>query len=330
MEGLKNKGIKTNENSIVGLLKRFVNQREFSVTILFIILLVALALTAKNFLAFATLRAFMVAFSIDALVAIGMVILLIGGGFDLSVGSILALSGAVMNLFLHFNFNPFLSVFLGFLAGVVAGLINGLLVSRIGINALIATLATMGIYRSIALITFTSVGTKAIPEVLNKLADFKIIGLEFYVWLMFVIVILFSIGLNKSRFLRQVYYMGGNIDSARLSGINIKNLTLINFLITGGLASLAGVLYVIRFRASSVSLGSNTALDIITAVIIGGASLYGGKGSIKGALTGLGLMVLIQTGLVFWGVEANWQRLIVGAILILAVSIDVLTRRKRG
>jgi len=329
MEELKNKDLMINENYAIRLLKRFVNQREFSVTILFVLLFVALSLTARNFFTFETLRAFMLAFSIDALIAIGMVILLIGGGFDLSVGSILALSGAVMNLFLHFNFNPFLSVFLGFLAGVLAGLINGLLVSRIGINALIATLATMGIYRSLSLITFTSVGTKSIPEVLNKLADFRILGLEFYVWLMFLIVILFSIGLNKSRFLRQVYYMGGNIDSARLSGINVKNLTLINFLITGSLASLAGILYVIRFRAASVSLGTNTALDVITAVIIGGASLYGGRGSIKGALTGLGLMVLIQTGLVFWGVDANWQRLIVGAILILAVSIDVLTRRKK-
>ena len=314
-------------SNINNVLRSFIGQREFSVTIIFIVMLVALIFTAPNFLAFETFRSFLLAFSLDALVAIGMLILLIGGMFDLSVGSVLALSGAVMNLF--FKTNPFLAIFLGFFTGVVAGVINGLLVSRVGINALIATLATMGIFRSLALIAFTRVGVYSrLPSPFVKLADFKILGLEFFIWLMVIIAIIFHIGLSRSRFLRQVYYMGGNKESAELAGINTKNLTLISFIISGCLASLAGVLYLIRFRAASVSIGTNTALDVITAVIIGGASLFGGRGSVRGALTGLGLMILIQTGLVFWGVNPDYQRLIVGSILVLAVSIDVLTRKR--
>jgi len=210
-------GLETNKNKFVSILKRFVEQREFSVTIIFIVFFIALALTANNFLTFVNLRAFLMAFSIDVLVAVGMVILLISGGFDLSVGSILALSGGVMNLFLHFNFNPFLAVFFGLITGVICGVINGLLISRVGINALIATLATMGIYRSMDLIILGGVHTTIIPEVLAKFADRKFLGLEFYIWFMVIIVSLFSIALNRTRFLRQFFYIGGNQDSASVS-----------------------------------------------------------------------------------------------------------------
>lgn len=321
----KNGVLRRYKHNYSGFIRRFTRQREFSVTIIFIVLFIVLSFTAPNFLTFTNLRSFLLAFSLDALVAIGMVILLIGGGFDLSVGSIIALSGSVMNLFL--DINPFLALFLGFSVGIIAGFINGLLVSRIGINALIATLATMGIYRSLALIAFTSVGVRRLPTALLNLSNLKFLGLEFYIWLMIVIAIVSHIGLSRSRFLRQVYYMGGNRGSAILAGINVKNLTLFNFVLSGGLSSLAGVLYLIRFKAASVSLGSNTALDVITAVIIGGASLFGGRGSIRGALTGLGLMILVQTGLVFWGVDPSWQRLVIGVILVLAVTLDVLTNK---
>lgn len=321
--------LETNQNKYISILKRFAVQREFSVTIIFIVLFIALALSAKNFLTFVNLRAFLMAFSIDAVVAVGMVILLIGGGFDLSVGSILALSGGVMNLCLRYNYNPFLAVFLGFITGIICGMINGLLISRIGINALIVTLATMQIYRSLNLIILGGTNTNIVPEVLAKFADRKFLGLEFYIWFMVILVILFAIALNKTRFFRQIFYIGVNKDSARFVGINVKNMIFFNYVLMGTLSSIAGIEYVFRFKAASVSIGTNTSLDVITAVIIGGASLYGGKGSVRGALIGLGLMVLITTGLVFWGIDVNWQRFIVGAILILAVSIDAITRTKK-
>lgn len=272
--------------------------------------------------------------SFDAIIVVGMTVLLVSGGFDLSVGSVLGLSAAAAALTARTlgdtGLAPVASLAAGLAVGLAVGLINGLIVSRVGVNALIATLATMSMGRGLVAVVTHGSEVANLPARFTALGQNSWLGLQSPVWVMAVVVVLGDVLLRKSRFLRRAYYVGGNEESARLSGISVANTKLFCFALAALLAGLAGVLSAARFASANVSTGAGTELRVIAAAVVGGASLSGGEGTVAGALLGVLLMQLITYALNYKGVPPEWHNLASGAVLLIAATVDIIAKRRRA
>jgi ribose transport system permease protein len=213
----------------------------------------------------------------------------------------------------------------GIAAGAAAGLLNGVIVARAKVNALIATLGTMGIYRGVAVL-LGGPGITFLPPSFSRPGQAVLLGLQGPVWLMLVVAILFQFMLERTRFFRQYYYIGNNAKAARLSGIDVPRMQIVGFTLMGLLAGIAGIAFASRVGTSVSVSGDGAELRIITAAILGGASLNGGKGTIWGALIGVGFVALVNNALIIGSVSAYWQSIITGIVLVLAVSLDRFTK----
>ncbi|WPP50956.1 ABC transporter permease [Catalinimonas niigatensis] len=268
--------------------------------------------------------------SIESIVAVGMMLLLISGMFDLSVGSVVAFAGSITAYFMYWYgmYVPVaILVGLGFAAFI--GLTNGFFVAKVGINPLIQTLAMMGIVRGLALMV-AGAGLQNLPEAFNAIGQTKILGVQSPVWFMVFIVIIFSVLVSRTVFFRQYYYIGGNEKAAKLSGIRVDQVKIIGFVLTSVLAGIAGILLASRLGAALATSGRGMELRVITAVILGGASLLGGQGKIIGALLGTIFMGLVSNIMILARVSGYWQEIVLGIILILAVAVDVLAQKRAG
>lgn len=268
--------------------------------------------------------------SIESIVAVGMMLLLISGMFDLSVGSVVAFAGSITAYFMYwYGMYVPVAILVGLGFAALIGLINGFFVAKIGINPLIQTLAMMGIVRGLALMV-AGAGIQNLPEAFNAIGQTKILGLQSPVWFMILIVAIFSFLVAKTVFFRQYYYIGGNEKAAKLSGIRVDRVKIIGFVLTSVLAGIAGILLASRLGAALATSGRGMELRVITAVILGGASLLGGQGKIIGALLGTIFMGLVSNIMILARVSGYWQEIVLGVILILAVAIDVLAQKRAG
>ena len=260
--------------------------------------------------------------SIDTIVAVGMMILMISGLFDLSVGSIVAFSGGMAGYLMYYHQTNFLLAIAAGLAGaLVIGLANGWLIAKAGINPMIQTLAMMGIVRGFALM-LSGAGIQNFPYEYIYIGQSKLLGLQAPVWYMLFIVLLFAVLVNRTAFFRRYYFIGGNEKAARLSGIRVEKMKIWAFVISAALAGIAGILLSSRLGAALATSGRGLELRVITAVILGGASLSGGYGKIWGAFLGAFLMALINNMLIISRVSGYWQEIILGIILIVVVGFD--------
>ncbi|MEM9833501.1 MAG: ABC transporter permease [Bacteroidota bacterium] len=268
--------------------------------------------------------------SIESIVAVGMMLLLISGMFDLSVGSVVAFSGSITAYLMYYYgmYTP-VAILVGLGLSAVIGLVNGLLVAKVGINPLIQTLAMMGIVRGLALM-IAGAGIQNLPADFNAIGQTKILGIQSPVWFMLIIVAVFSILVARTVFFRQFYYIGGNEKAANLSGIRVDRVKIIGFVIISSLAGIAGILLASRLGAALATSGRGMELRVITAVILGGASLLGGQGKIIGALLGTLFMGLVSNIMILARVSGYWQEIILGLILIVAVAIDILLKKRAG
>lgn len=303
-------------------------RRDFQLGVIILIGCTFLSLTS-NFLTFGNVKALLLGFSLDAIVVIGMTILFTSGSFDLSVGSVFGLGGIVASLLLQAKVNSVLAIILGILSGTLVGLINGLLVTKIGINPLIATLGMLGIVRGIVLVITRGSGIAGLPSSFTAVGQTMFLGLQLPIWIMFVFIIIFHFLLNDSKFFRQYYFIGGNEKAAILTGINVVRLKIISYVICSTLAALAGVLFTARIGASTVTNGQGMELIMISAAVIGGCSLAGGEGSIFGSFLGIMLLALITNAFNLFGFSIYWQRIVSGFILIAAISTDAIIRKRR-
>lgn len=268
--------------------------------------------------------------SIEAIVAVGMMLLMIAGAFDLSVGSVVAFCGGLAAHLMYYNHVPFvLAIAISLAAALLIGLINGLLVARVGINPLIQTLAMMGIVRGLALMV-SGAGIQGLPAGFNAIGQSVFLGLQTPVWCMLVIVIIFHLLFGNTVFFRRYYYIGNNEKAAELTGIRVKQMKIYGFMLSALLAGIAGILLVSRLGAAMSTSGQGMELSVITAVILGGASLSGGQGKITGALLGTLFMGLVGNIMILARVSGYWQQIILGIILILAVIADVLMQKRIG
>jgi ribose/xylose/arabinose/galactoside ABC-type transport system permease subunit len=260
------------------------------------------------------------------ILACGMMVLMISGMFDLSIGGILAFSGIVAGLTVkQLGWPPVPAFLAGCVWGALLGVINGTLVTRFRINALIATLATLSIYRG-GLQLVSGAGVTNIGNGYTIFGQTQILGIYSPFWFMAVIVLIFAFLVGRTRYFRQAYYIGGNARAAKLSGINVDRTVFVFFVIMGALAGLAGALLASRLNTAVVLAGNGVELKVITAVVLGGASLSGGSGTIFGAFLGVLLMSLLQNAMIIANISPFWQLIVVGVVLLTSVGLDQFGR----
>jgi ribose transport system permease protein len=323
----------------VRALRNLVGMREFAILVAVILLSLVLNTLNGNFSNPNNLNAILIGLSIDGIMVVGMTMILVQGGFDLSIGSIVGLTGIIAAMVLGSGgswSSIGLAIVAAILVGGIMGAINGVLITRVGVNALIATLGTMGAIRGITLVITQGRPIASIPKSFDFIGQGFIFGNEGFsglpvvVLIMLVVIVVGDILLRRTRFFRQVYYIGGSERAARLSGINVENVRLITYVVMGLLAGIAGIITTSRFSSATPLAGSGSEFRVIPAVVIGGASLAGGEGSVLGGLLGLVFVALINNGLVLLGVNVYWQQVVSGAVLITAVAADVYMQRRRA
>ena len=325
---IRTREVRSNQ-SLVDRLKEVISQREFSLFIVLLLACVLMSSLSPVFFTWANAEAMLLALSVDAIIAVGMVVLLISGGLDLSIGSTLGLTGVVAGLTLNAGFPVWLAILLGLASAMLIGLGNGLLVARMKINPFITTLGMQMIGRGLLLVLAKGKAVLNLPESFTVIGQGRLFGIQYPIYIMVVLVIVGEILVRNMRFFRQSYYIGGNEKSARLSGINVDLIKIFNYCLVATLAGVAGLLITARFGSSSVTVGGGLELRVITATIIGGASLNGGEGSVLGAFLGAAFMAILANSLNLLGVDVYWQNLITGLILIIAVVIDVLNEKRK-
>lgn len=313
--------------STAGFLQRMLRFREFTLIVMIILVGLLLEFQTGRFFSSANINAILMGFSASAIMMVGMTGALVSGGFDLSVGSVFAMGGVTTAVALRGGLPIWLAVLMGIGAGGLAGLINGLLITKVGINPFITTMGMMSIARGVGLAITEGSPIASLPQEFFVLGQGKTLGVANLILIALLVVLIGDILMRRSALFRQIYYVGGNPDAARLSGINVDRITIGVYALSGLLAALAGVLSVSRFTVADPGSGTGEELRLIAACIIGGASLKGGKGTVLGGLLGLIFVGFINNGMVLLRVPVYWQNLAMGIILLLAVGFDTFSQR---
>ncbi len=302
----------------------------FGVLIAFAIMLIFLSFATKTFLTPKNLINVVRQVSVNGIIAVGMMLVLLTGGIDLSVGSVVALSGVVAASFAQSGTYPIIvPVAMGLLVGVLVGAVNGFLIVRVKIVPFIATMGMLSMARGVALVYSNG-------RPISNLSDsFRFIGsgsllnaLPVISLIMLACFVLGYVVMNKTRFGRYVYAIGGNEKASRVSGLKVDQVKYLVYMLSAVFASLAGVVLAARINAGSPASGEGYELDAIAAVVIGGTSLSGGVGTIWGTLLGVLIVGVLNNGLDLLNVSSYYQLITKGAIIVLAVAMD--TRNKRN
>jgi ribose transport system permease protein len=293
------------------------------------VLFVYLSFASDAFLSASNLFNIGVQSAVVAIIAIGMTIVIITAGIDLSVGSVAALSGVLGAMMVVKHGVPIpLAIAGGVAIGGIAGLVNGLLVTRAGMAPFIATLGMLSVARGLGYIVTGSVAVSGEPVEFKLLGQGKLGSLPIPILALVVVALAGHFVLTRTKLGRYAYAMGSNIDAARLSGIPVKRYLTIIYIISGILAGLAGMIAASRVDSGQPNFGIGLELDVIAATVIGGASLFGGEGKIIGTLLGALLIALIRNGSVLLDVNTFYQQVIIGVIIWIAVFWDQYRRRR--
>jgi ribose/xylose/arabinose/galactoside ABC-type transport system permease subunit/ABC-type sugar transport system substrate-binding protein len=305
--------------------------REFTILASVVLAIVVFGSLNPRFLSIESALTILEGASTDGLIVIGMTVVIVCGAFDMSVGSSMAVCGLVAALAMKAHLPIVPAVLAALAAGCLIGWTNGVIVARLKINPFITTLGTMSILRGIVQVITRSVPPTGFPESFLKIAWGTVFTIHlpwgpafevrFPVILLVAAMIVGDILLRRLAYLRQVYFVGSNEEAARLTGIRTARVKIFAFMLTGFMAAAAGVIVTSRANAIDANAGMGAELRVIAAVIVGGASLSGGRGTILGSFLGLLLMQIITTGLVFIDVAAEAQQIAVGLVLILAAVI---------
>ncbi|PKG24806.1 ABC transporter permease [Niallia nealsonii] len=305
--------------------------RELGLLLFIVILAIVVQLRNPSFLTAENITDMITNTAILSILALGMMIVLITRGIDLSVGAIIALSGMVSAQVVSTNPNlhPLVSLLLGIAIGILCGLITGFLVSKIGILPIIASLAMMNIFRGVTYMVSDGkwISSYQMPDSFVGIATGKILGINTLIFIAIIIYLIFYYFINHTRTGRQIYAVGSNPDSAKVSGINETKILMLVYTIMGGLAGLSGVLWVSKFASAQGDTASGYELTVIAACILGGVSIAGGSGKIAGVILGAVLIGLLNNALPLLNVSPFWQSGIQGAIILIAVITNTLVKR---
>lgn len=311
------------------LVKKILFQRELFLIAVIVIFSAFASFLTPYFLDTTNFKQVLIATVVDGIVAIGMTMVLVSGGLDLSVGSVIGLSGIGIGLSFGHGYGSVFAIIMALLIGLLVGSVNGFLVAIMRINPIIATLGMMGIARSA---TFILSGGYAlsIPDEFSSLAEGAIFGVPTIIVITLVMVVIVNFLLKKQHILLQFFYVGGNEEASFKSGIPVRSIKFASYMIASFFAAIAAVMLVSRMGSTFPHSGTGTEIRVISACIIGGCSVSGGKGSVIGSYLGVLLLALISNILVLLNVSINWQGVVSGIVLILAVLSDVFVNKKRA
>ena len=305
-----------------------IDVRSYGIVLSFLGLFIVLSLASDKFLTQRNLLNILDQSAPVGIVACGVTIGIIAGVFDLSVGAIFAVA-AVAACKLALLTSPWIGIVVGMLFGAVLGIVNGVLVNNVKINSFIATLASSIVFRGIAiLVTGGMIVTVTDPT-------FKILGTETFlsakytVWVFVLFILATSFLLSRTALGRYFYAVGGNAEAASLSGIRVEQVRTIAFVISGLSAGIAGVLAASRTSSAQPDLGMDLALQAIAASVVGGTSIMGGQGAIWRAVLGVLILAMIGNGFNLLGIDTIYQQIVQGLLIMLAVGLDQLLRRRR-
>lgn len=256
-------------NLLTKIIDTVFDMRELMIIVVVLIITVYMSLKSPYFLNSSNIIGIFLGLSVRATVAVGMMILFVSGGLDLSVGSTLAWAGVATALLLKAGIPVPLAIIIGLFAAGSVGLVNGLIVAKLNLNPFITTLGTMSIVRGLLLIASKGSSVINLPRSFELIGQGKLWGVQYPIIICIVLVIIGDIALRKLRFFRQNYYIGGNEEAARLTGIKVDKIKIFNYVLVAVMAGLAGILITARYGAASVTVGSGLELEVITAVIIG-------------------------------------------------------------
>jgi len=295
----------------------------FTLLALFIILSIA----SPNFLTSTNLSSVVRQTAVINIMALGMTVIIIAGGIDLSVGSILALAGLLGAMTMEKHGIGW-GIVAGMLVGMLCGFANGLMITSLRISPFIVTLGTMGIYRGFALIISKGLPVHEIPPSFSYLGEGTLLGVPFVLWILLLCAVVTHIMLEHTRHGRYAFSIGSNPDAAFYAGVPVKFHTIVVYAGAGLLTGLSGMIEVSRLMTGQPTGGQGYELTAIAAVVIGGGSLRGGEGSVLGTLVGAFIMGLLANGSDLLGTNPYWQQVIIGAVIILAVAFDELRKRR--
>jgi ribose/xylose/arabinose/galactoside ABC-type transport system permease subunit len=301
---------------------------KYGIYIAFCLLVVAMAIISPAFLHPSNIVNILRQIAVNGIMAVGMTFVMITGGIDLSIGSILALAAVVAASFAHpGEHRVIISVMMALAVGLGVGFINGFIIAKKRLAPFIVTLGMMTVARGMALVYTNGRPVINLSDGYNRIGGGYFIGLPIPV-LAFLLIILGGIFLlHFTRFGRYVYAIGGNELAAKVSGVNTQGMIIRVYALSGMLAALAGVVLSSRVMSGSPSMGQGYELDVIAAVVIGGTTLSGGVGSIGGTIIGALIIGVMNNGLDLLNVSSYWQEIVKGVIIVLAVMLDRKTNR---
>ncbi len=265
------------------------------------------------------------------LIALPMTFIIVTGGIDLSVGSMFGLSAIILGFSWQDMGLPLeAAIAIGLAAGTLAGFINGLFIVRLGVPPLIMTLATLALYRGLALGISQARSARGFPDWFFQIGQGQFLGVPSQLWVFVIFAILSAIILSRTAFGRSLYAIGNNELASRFSGIPVDRYKLLIYTFSGFMSGLAGYIFTSRVSTTRADMGTGMELDVIAAVVLGGTSIFGGSGSIVGTLIGLVLIQLLKNGLSLSGVKGDSTIVVIGVVLIAAILINSFIQRRTG
>jgi ribose transport system permease protein len=306
--------------------------RYVAVLVLLIAIFIFFAASQNDFFTSANQQNLLTSVSILWVVSVAMTFVVLTGGIDLSVGSLLALCGIILSKLLNGAGLPsWLALILTLAAGaLIGGAVNGVLIGRVRLSFFVVTLGTLSLYQGIVNIWSKTKTTYISSALIDKIGFGKALGLATPIWIMIATFVIAFVVLRWTYFGRDVYAVGGNADAARLSGISVSRTLIAVYAIAGLGAALGGVIQSGRLGAASPLVGADIPLNAAAAVLLGGTSFTGGVGGVTGTAVGVLFIGTLQNGLAIAGVSSFWQQVVTGVILIVAVAIDRIQRNPSG
>ena len=304
---------------------------DFSLTIVFVIEVIIFSQSSPYFFSAGNLLNITLQASITAIIAAGMTFVILTAGIDLSVGSLVAFSGVLTASLLKIDMPLYLvfpiAILGGLIFGVLSGWIAGIFVTKFYITPFIVTLALMTIWRGAAFVYTQGRPVWELPDIFSYLGEGRILGIPFPTIIMIIVFVISHIVLTKTKFGRYVYAVGGNLEAARLAGINTNFVLITVYIISGVLSAVSGILLASRVNSGQPNAGLMYELDVIAAVVVGGTSLFGGRGTIIGTFIGAMLIAVLRNGLNLMNVGSYVQQIVVGVVILLAVLLDQLRQK---
>jgi ribose transport system permease protein len=321
------KSAEFDKGDIAGLVKKIIRLPSFTILMVLFFMLIVMLIVSPPFRSISNFLSVVRLFVPIAIAGIGVMMVIITGGIDLSLGSVYGFAGVIVALSTtRLHIPSIAGIAIGLAASLVIGLCNGLFIVKVRLPPFIATLATMSIVRGLCYITTKGYPVSGIPSDFFFLGQGYILNIPTQIWIMVIIAIICSIFMTETVTGRRIYALGGNREATRISGINTNMLLILVYTICSVLGGFAGIITASKLGIGQPTSGSGFEMDAIAATVIGGTSLSGGLGSVVGTVIGAAIIGVLRNALVLLSVNAYWQQLIIGFVILFAVAADMASK----